>query len=350
MAIIQRPTKQGGATTFQGKVAQGYTKILASEADADIDTIFAAWNGGADTVNLRDNAVTSAKIAPGAVGARELADGSIGLGEINQTSLAAWVPSGLGLTPAAANQQVVIPGPTASSADNANLLLGTRTQKGRVQALPGLDWAGLTLNRKYNGSAWSRDDTTQPSWTLALGGGDQASLSHEDAAGNASTPFVVRGSDGKTVCTLADKSVTTPMLALGASVRQIVPATVPLSYALVGGNAWTDVATVAITTTGGPVVVIVSAGWWVVAPANTDTFCMTGLARDQVTPNIVAGERHVLVPGTGNLIVPLAALVGVDTPPAGLHTYHVVGFCPIAGVALRTAATWAGQIWLVELA
>jgi hypothetical protein len=82
MALVQRPPKQGGSTTYQGKVAQGYTKILASEVDADLDTIFAAWNGGADTVNLRDGAVTSAKLAAGAVGTRELADGGVATGDL----------------------------------------------------------------------------------------------------------------------------------------------------------------------------------------------------------------------------------------------------------------------------
>jgi hypothetical protein len=74
MAIIQRPAKQGGATTYQGKVALGYTKILASEADADHDVMYAAWNGGVDTVNIRPNAVIGEKMAASTVGARELID------------------------------------------------------------------------------------------------------------------------------------------------------------------------------------------------------------------------------------------------------------------------------------
>ncbi len=77
MAIIQRPPKQGGSVTYQGKVAQGYTKILASEADADHDTMYAAWNGGVDAVNIRPDAVTAEKIAPDAVGTRALADGGV---------------------------------------------------------------------------------------------------------------------------------------------------------------------------------------------------------------------------------------------------------------------------------
>jgi hypothetical protein len=77
MAQIPRPPKQGSVTTYVAKVAAGYPRILAGEMDADLDTIYGAWNGGADTVNIRDGAVTSAKLAADAVGPRELADGGI---------------------------------------------------------------------------------------------------------------------------------------------------------------------------------------------------------------------------------------------------------------------------------
>jgi hypothetical protein len=87
MAIIQRPAKQGGPTTYQGKVALGYVDILASEADADLDTIYAAWNGGVDAVNIRPNAVTSEKIAAGAVGTRELATNGVTWDKIAPNSI-----------------------------------------------------------------------------------------------------------------------------------------------------------------------------------------------------------------------------------------------------------------------
>jgi hypothetical protein len=77
MAQIPRPPKQGSVTTYVAKVAAGYTRILAGEMDADLDTIYGAWNGGADTVNLRDGCVTSPKLAADAVGPRELADGGV---------------------------------------------------------------------------------------------------------------------------------------------------------------------------------------------------------------------------------------------------------------------------------
>lgn len=77
MSIIQRPTKQGNATTYQGKVAAGYTKILASEVDADLDLIYSAWNQGVDAVNIRDNSITGAKLQAGSITTRELFDGGI---------------------------------------------------------------------------------------------------------------------------------------------------------------------------------------------------------------------------------------------------------------------------------
>jgi len=74
MSIISRPAKQGGSTTYQGKVAQGFKRILAAEADADFNTIFDAWNDGVDAVNVRPNAITAEKIAPNVISPRELVD------------------------------------------------------------------------------------------------------------------------------------------------------------------------------------------------------------------------------------------------------------------------------------
>jgi hypothetical protein len=78
MAQIPRPPKQGNVMTYVAKVAAGYPHILAGEVDADLDTIYGAWNGGADTVNIRDGAITSAKLAADSVGPRELQDSGVG--------------------------------------------------------------------------------------------------------------------------------------------------------------------------------------------------------------------------------------------------------------------------------
>src|SRR5215475_9592535 len=42
---LQRPLKEGNVSTYQEKVALNFKDILASEADADHDTMYAAWNG-----------------------------------------------------------------------------------------------------------------------------------------------------------------------------------------------------------------------------------------------------------------------------------------------------------------
>lgn len=77
MAQIPRPPKQGNVTTYVQKVAAGFPRILAGEMDADLDTIYGAWNAGADTANIADGAITSAKLAADSVGPRELQDAAV---------------------------------------------------------------------------------------------------------------------------------------------------------------------------------------------------------------------------------------------------------------------------------
>jgi hypothetical protein len=77
MATIQRPVKEGSVRTYQEKVGLGFVDILASEMDADLDTIYAAWNGGVDSVTLNDLAVTTPKLADGAVTTPKLGDAAV---------------------------------------------------------------------------------------------------------------------------------------------------------------------------------------------------------------------------------------------------------------------------------
>jgi hypothetical protein len=74
-----RPLKEGSVTTYQQKVALGFPDILASEMDADLDTIYAAWNGGVNTANLVDGSVTTPKLAnaPNGVTTAKLNDGAV---------------------------------------------------------------------------------------------------------------------------------------------------------------------------------------------------------------------------------------------------------------------------------
>src|SRR5215467_6780976 len=127
MATIQRPVKTYGTRTYAGEVAAApgnEDPILATEVDADLDTMYAAWNGGADTVNLKDGSVTEAKLA---------VDAHL------------WTISGTTIKPFDASKAVAIPG----SATAASLLLGSLTGKARLQTSnqSGAPYLALTANR-----------------------------------------------------------------------------------------------------------------------------------------------------------------------------------------------------------
>lgn len=81
MATIQRNVKTFGTRSFVGEVAAAPTNlapILSNEVDADLDTVYAAWNGGADSVNIKDLSVTTAKLADFAVTGVKIAAGAVG--------------------------------------------------------------------------------------------------------------------------------------------------------------------------------------------------------------------------------------------------------------------------------
>src|SRR5262249_60235175 len=91
---LTRPLKEGSVTTYQQKVSLGFKDILASEADADHDTMYAAWNGalGGDlTGTLRNPTVVAA-------------------------AKSKWTVSGATLTPTDAKEAVTLP-PAAAKDD-----------------------------------------------------------------------------------------------------------------------------------------------------------------------------------------------------------------------------------------
>lgn len=64
MAIIARPTKTGGNTTYQAEVAGGNNIILAAEVDADFASIYNDHNGNITNANISGSAaIATAKLA-----------------------------------------------------------------------------------------------------------------------------------------------------------------------------------------------------------------------------------------------------------------------------------------------
>jgi hypothetical protein len=70
MATIQRPLKLYNTRKYVDEVAADpdhLAPILAAEVDADIDTIYDAWNTGVDGVNIKPGSITTDKLADGSV-------------------------------------------------------------------------------------------------------------------------------------------------------------------------------------------------------------------------------------------------------------------------------------------
>jgi hypothetical protein len=135
MATIQRPLKLYDTRKYVDEVAADpdhKVPVLAAELDADLDTVYAAWNGGVDNVNIKADsitddkivslswskitgapgtfppsgaaggdlagsypnptirlgAVTADKLAPGAVGPGQLANGSVGSAQLADLGVA----------------------------------------------------------------------------------------------------------------------------------------------------------------------------------------------------------------------------------------------------------------------
>jgi hypothetical protein len=233
---------------------------------------------------------------------------------------------------------LTIPGPPASAADNATILMGSRTQKGRLAALPGLDWVGMTLNRKYNGSAWTRDDTAQPSWTIAVSNpADALSVAHEDAAGTATTPFQVRGSDGKTVCTLADASVLRAMIAVGHTVNNFQSVAMPTSFSIPATSVWTQIAiTPAMVSRGGYVLLLANPGLVSVFGGATTAYLQLRMDGSAVASMKIASSVSQAMPGINAFFV----------STAGSHTYSLWGW--LSGGGLSTSADSNGTLFAVE--
>lgn len=97
MGQIVRPTKTFGTTKYATEVAAAPSNkapILSNEVDGDIDTAYAAINGGLDVTNIAPGSITGAALAAGAITSRELADlgiqtGDIAAGAITTSKIAA---------------------------------------------------------------------------------------------------------------------------------------------------------------------------------------------------------------------------------------------------------------------
>jgi len=147
MATIQRPVKTYGNRNYVAEVAAApgnQDPILATEVDADIDTVYGAWNAGVDTVNIKDGSVTKAKLAP---------DANL------------WNDTGTALVPASTPRNVSAP-PRCSMAGGTQygeFCANTTTTPAYDNTKPGYLMRGDYTNDAWQ--VWRASAGASPAWT-----------------------------------------------------------------------------------------------------------------------------------------------------------------------------------------
>jgi hypothetical protein len=344
MAVIQRPTKQGNATTYQGKVAAGYTTILASEVDADLDLMYSAWNQGVDTTNIKDGSITGSKLAAGAVGSREIADGSIQTVDIGAGQVTTPIIADGAVTPGKMAGGGVMggdltgsyPNPSLSTIQSGQVAFG---HGGRAAAITG--WMEVSINEAGVPGA----NASQPSWILRFDALNDAFVVLRAPPGPGAYVNVATIDHlGQLYATLVAGSVGRTQLAPNAIYGQSASSACPAGYSVSSpiGSWFTYMTLTSITTRGGNVALLAQHNLSGSGPAGGGT-----IAQRWMRGATVVQERALLINSTA--YVPLPGLQVYDTPAAGTYTYAMQLFLGTGCAIVAPAGSTQGFLQASEI-
>ncbi|HKF98942.1 MAG TPA: hypothetical protein VKB20_11830 [Steroidobacteraceae bacterium] len=366
MAIIQRPTKQGNATTYQGKVAAGYTKILAAEVDADLDLLYSAWNAGVDAVNIKPGAIQGSNIASGSISSTQIQAGgiltaSIGDAQITTVKLANASVTAAKLGPSSVTTAAIAPGAvtlaqlgpdvTTAGGDLTGSYpapLVNQISRGWLEWVPrgsiysDPNWYELHANAQDNVGY----DPARSSWITRLNyTADTFEVWRAPPGSTAFTmPFWI-SKEGWTHCTLAPLTVGRTQLAVNSVLGQANIVNVPSNWSI-SSPGWQTFQQLLLTTRGGAVMLWACGGLSAMGPLNGAIVSLRWLWNGN---QLVQDSCMISSSDVRNV----AAIPNLNwahvTPPAGNHVYTYQVYAEPGITVFSSAAAAAGAIMALEI-
>lgn len=198
----------------------------------------------------------------------------------------------------------------------------------------------VQLRVNSNAAGAALDDVAKASWQINVGGGDALTVYRAPATAGApafASSLSVRGSDGKTVCTLADLSVLRAMIAVGHTVNNFQWVSMPTSFSIPATSVWTQIAiTPAMVSRGGYVLLLANPGLVSVFGGATTAYLQLRMDNTAIASMKIASSVSQAMPGINAFFA----------STVGSHTYSLWGW--LAGGGLSTSADSNGTLFAVE--